>query len=504
MSFSFETLLESYLAGTIDAEGMARLNAILKSNPSSRKRFAEVLNLDAALAAFARRVPHPEHLPAQARADRRSSLQRNRPPRSLRSSLARAALAMAACIAVALALARFFSVPAEFARVAPSAQVPELSPGTPLHSEVRHLHAGTLPLLTAKGVRLVLEAPATFRFESAQKLHLTRGRLTADVPPEGKGFTVVTPSGNAVDLGTRFGVDVPESGDTEVHVFQGLVIANSKHDRQRNLQTGEALAMTRGGNAARDLRPAAFIQHEEQNALSAGLAAGQQGRAREMLQHLRQDPALIALIDFTDPFLQGSFRSVQGRWPGSRAPEFMRQGDHVSIDVGGGKEWPQLTIAMWARLDRLGDPYQSLLHTDGWSANKPGQVHWMLISDTTMRFGLYGNKLAQQFIQNPPRSLLHGVPQSLTPLSPAQGRWVHLAAVYNADAKTVRFFVNGRLDNEMSLEVALPARLGPARIGNWDTSDRKLSGRIDEVLILGRCLADGEISNLHDSGTPYR
>ena len=83
------------------------------------------------------------------------------------------------------------------------------------------IQTGTVELLTAYGARVVIEAPAEFRFESGQRLRLSRGRLSAEVPPSAKGFTVVTRSGNAEDLGTRFGVDVPSKGAAEVHVFEG-------------------------------------------------------------------------------------------------------------------------------------------------------------------------------------------------------------------------------------------------------------------------------------------
>ena len=78
-----------------------------------------------------------------------------------------------------------------------------------------------------RGARVVIEAPAEFHFESAQRLHMGRGRLSADVPAGAKGFTVVTPSGDAVDLGTQFGVDVPASGAAEIHVFAGEVVAKA-------------------------------------------------------------------------------------------------------------------------------------------------------------------------------------------------------------------------------------------------------------------------------------
>src|SRR5690606_19090519 len=114
-------------------------------------------------------------------------------------------------------------------------------------------------------------------FESAMKLHLPFGRLAAEVPPSAKGFTVVTPTGNAIDLGTRFGVDVPAQGHAEIHVFEGEVIAEpTKKEQRRSLLGGEAATLQAESEIPRDLRTAAFIQSEEVTALSAALAAGRQ------------------------------------------------------------------------------------------------------------------------------------------------------------------------------------------------------------------------------------
>ena len=52
--------------------------------------------------------------------------------------------------------------------------------------------------------------------------------------------------------------------------------------------------------------------------------------------------------------------------------------------------------------------------------------------------------------------------------------------------------------------MAHPARLGKAQVGNWDRQDRKLSGRVDELLLLGRAMTDEEIRVLFAAGNPYR
>jgi len=324
--------------------------------------------------------------------------------------------------------------------------------------------------------------------------------MTADVPPRAKGFTVVTPTGQAVDLGTKFGVDVPVLGQSEIHVFQGEVIAQSTGGGKRqSLYDGDAYQLQSGAGASRDLRSAAFIRPDEVAALQAALAAGRQAVSDIALAGLRQDPALITLLDFESGNApDGNYRVVQGRWPGSQAPEFVNVGEYMAIDVGTDHDWPQLTLAAWVRIDRLDAPYQSLLHTDGWSAENRGQVHWMINRNTTMRLALFGNSLASG------ADGLDGYPDSRTPVLPEQGRWVHLAVVYDSDLRTVRFYLNGAFDQETRLEIAHPARLGPAQIGNWEQRDRKLSGRIDEFVILGRAMSDAEISGLFEAGNPYR
>lgn len=122
----------------------------------------------------------------------------------------------------------------------------------------------------------------------------------------------------------------------------------------------------------------------------------------------------------------------------------------------------------------------------------------MINRNTTMRLALYGNTLA------PDSDELDGYPDSSMSVLPEQGRWVHLAMMYDSSKRTVRFYLNGVFDNETHQEIAYPARLGPAQIGNWEDRDRKLSGRIPELLILGRAMNDTEINILFDTGNLYR
>ena len=371
-----------------------------------------------------------------------------------------------------------------------------LDTGRAVRGESYDLAAGVLELETRRGAQIVIEAPATFRVESPQRLRLTQGRIAADVPPRAKGFTVVTPSGEAIDLGTRFAVDVPTSGAAEVHVFSGEVVARAGTKRPTSLRDGEAFSLA--ANAVRELRTAAFIRRGEVAELAAAVAAGQERQSQEATDRLRGDPSLIATIDFEGDEHVGQYRVVQGRWPGSRAADFTNVGDHLVLDVGGDADWPQITVAAWVRLDRLGEPFQSLYHTDGWSKENPGQVHWMIVDSCVMRLALPGWRLGAGAIER------HEHPESRTPVLGTEGRWMHLAFVYDAGARTASFYVDGQPDGVTELAFAPPARLGPARMGNWNNKDRKLSGRIDELVFIGRALSAAEILALYETGVPYR
>lgn len=485
MSSERDHLFRAYLEGSITPAEMERLNSLLKSDVEARRELAEQLNLDSALAALAAGWMD-EQMP------------RARP---VIVTMARRWIAAAACVALAAVSWWWASSQQTMAVVDHASGAGQWAAGMTLHRDWHHLEAGTLSLTSERGAQLTIEAPAEFRFESPQRLRLKQGRLAADVPPAATGFTVVTPSGDAVDLGTRFGVDVPPSGPAEVHVFQGEVITQASGGAKQSLKGGDAVVMNAGTSMARDIRSAAFIQADEMREMTAAIEMGQRARSDAALSSLKQDPALIALLDFEqdDQSLRsGSFRRMQGRWPGTHAPEFSRMGDHLKLDVGGDRSWPELTLAAWVRLDRVGEPYQSLLHTDGWESSNPGQVHWMVTRHATMRLALRGNTLPLSSDEP------EGHPDSRTPVLAEQGRWMHLAVSYDAASGLVRFYLNGVLDKTGRQEKAYPARLGPAQIGNWNRTDRRLSGRVDELLILGRVMQEGEVRELFEAGNPYR
>ncbi|MBN2296821.1 MAG: hypothetical protein JXM70_30630 [Pirellulales bacterium] len=96
-----------------------------------------------------------------------------------------------------------------------------LAPG-----EVR-LEEGIACIQMLSGAELVLQAPVMIELVDSTVVCLEQGNLTVSVSDECVGFRVLTPMAHLVDMGTEFGVDVDKSGTTEVHVFQGVVVAKS-------------------------------------------------------------------------------------------------------------------------------------------------------------------------------------------------------------------------------------------------------------------------------------
>jgi hypothetical protein len=133
---------------------------------------------------------------------------------------------------------------------APIAVGTRLGPG-----EIR-CTSGTLRLVFDAGALVTLEGPADLRVLSGMRIRAVRGRITARVDDRAKGFAIETPNTVVVDQGTEFGVEVDDSGQTGVVVFEGLVDLSPPETAAgpapiRRLAQGEALRVGRGGGLSR-------------------------------------------------------------------------------------------------------------------------------------------------------------------------------------------------------------------------------------------------------------
>lgn len=479
-------LIQRHMAGLLTEDEAALLQTRLKADAELRRLYLHYMNLDVALEAQA------------GSRDRVFDLLRATPVMEIKPAGRWFAWRpLAATAAVVILAAGWFMMSWKVAQVTVSTAV-EVTSGQRLGHGTHEIGSGTVELLTDRGARLVIEAPAMFSFSSAQRLRLERGRLSADVPPSAHGFTVVTATGEVVDLGTRFGVDADARDGSEVHVFEGEVIAQA--GQRLSLKTGDAAALRTALVTRRDLRDAAFIQPAENASLAEGLRQGRQKQAAEWKARFLKDAALLTWADFESKREEGSFRRVQGRWPGSVALEFVERGDYAAMNLTA--EARQFTMLAWVRLDRLPNAMQSIYHGHGYD-EQPGTVHWLVRQGTgTMLLPVSGTRRLA-FDPSKEADKLKTYPGSQHSLSSSVGRWTLMAVTYDSETGTVRFFQDGRLDNEERVIPGVTARFGEARLGNWNRQERVLSGRLDDFVVLSRVLPADEIHAFFESTKPY-
>ena len=100
-------------------------------------------------------------------------------------------------------------------------QVQSPTDGARLSSGSLSLASGVIELRFDNAVVLALEGPLKIDVQSQMKVLLHRGRVTTNVPPTAKGFTVATDRFQVVDQGTEVGVDLAMDGQAQVHVISG-------------------------------------------------------------------------------------------------------------------------------------------------------------------------------------------------------------------------------------------------------------------------------------------
>lgn len=120
----------------------------------------------------------------------------------------------------------------------------DLATGATLSLSELQMPPGFFRFRLESGAVVAVTGPAELKFVNPMHLQVLRGKVTADVGDNAKGFIVETAQTRVVDLGTRFGVDVAESGHTDVVVFQGEVELHDtklKESKVNRLIEGEAV-----------------------------------------------------------------------------------------------------------------------------------------------------------------------------------------------------------------------------------------------------------------------
>jgi hypothetical protein len=106
-----------------------------------------------------------------------------------------------------------------------------------------HIASGFVDLRFHNGAALSVRGPALAHIISGTEVHLEYGQVLSRVPADAIGFTITTPDGRLVDLGTEFLVSISSGTRTTTTVRQGLIeIQGDKPADARRLATNEAAA----------------------------------------------------------------------------------------------------------------------------------------------------------------------------------------------------------------------------------------------------------------------
>lgn len=139
---------------------------------------------------------------------------------------------------------------------------PFLKVGSPIETDQEYaISEGQIQFKFANGAEVILIGPAVFESEGAEHLAVRYGSCSVFAPEGAEGFTVETPLSNVVDFGTRFFVNVSETGNTDVQVIEGEtdvrpieVDVNSKAKTKR-LTKGMAQRLTTNNGVVVDEIP---------------------------------------------------------------------------------------------------------------------------------------------------------------------------------------------------------------------------------------------------------
>lgn len=400
-----------------------------------------------------------------------------------------------------------------------------LSVGSLLNGEPLRLQSGVVHLELFSGVEVVIQGGADFTIVSPMRMAVRSGKVRARVPEPAQGFVIETASGEVVDLGTEFAIDVSQSQST-IEVVEGQVELHQDTAAKRLVEPGKTLSWNRDGTI--EVSPLAVdaIGPTEFQRLIDQASTKQLKLWEKQTSDLVADPRLVAhYLSASDEssgrvIVNRATRKMASegaivacersgdRWNRERgALNFSPMGSRVRVNVQG--ELHGLTLYCWVKINRLNRLYNSLFLTDGHEGREP---HWQITQDGRLFFSIKrpdeeeisANQLRQRIFYSPPMW-----DESMS------GRWTMLCSTYDIDELQVAHYVNGAqvsvesFDPEWSIN---PVQIGAASIGNWSEpmyrTDphfvvRNLDGSMDEFAILDGALTKYEVTEIYTAGRPH-
>lgn len=490
-STEVDILIDQWLDKTIDATEMERLNQWIKADQANADHFAQRSHLHSRLFDW-----------AETQESKVSEIQHH-------TRRTRLVLKAAAAIAALIIIGTFIVQPSPGELVATLVASPGgalryqgdlLSANATIRTGNYELEKGISSILFENGVNVVIEAPAAFDIDSAMRITLNRGRVAANVPPEGIGFEIATPSAQIIDHGTEFAVEVNDDQSSEVHVFKGevevqpLAVADgdtsnlpvhlfsnaaTRVEFASNIPMGIPIDNNRFLRTLTEPRHAYAPMIKQLNpALYFRLGVPKDGQTMRDVAG-ESDGVLIEHGASRPPFCSGKIGGA-GRFNGPKDGAFVHVPDYPKADLA-------LSGVCWIYAASLS---RNAAIAKNSSRPNQGQFRWRLDNDT----GCIEVRITQQ------DGTKIEVKES-TPLPIKQ--WQHIA--FTADGETLRLYRNGvEVGQAACGSITSPTQSDLLIGGRWKNKKGITSsaynfwhGRIDEFALFNHALSGEEISQLY-------
>ncbi len=520
-------LINRYVDELASVEEIFRLNEQLRADASARRVFAEHLNLDSALAELAMQIPGKKAAAEDIVALNQHAIFSNALAYSLMATAAALVFAVGSWLwyrndGTAISWGQRASVGPQFGSD-PKRNNPFLEgnnaallvdeagaifadgrgpSGKSFFPGDYELITGVAHLRFALGAEMILNGPARLTLLDSMHVRMEYGKIRVIVPPSAKGFSIVTPDAEYIDLGTEFGLDVDRLGKaSDLYVFDGQVNVAHKDSKalidevheggsQRRSQGVSALAPKMDSSHFPTPNQIGYVRwqnHTEQLLRDPDLIAFfpfRRGRDESVLKN-QVNGSNASLLKVPDGQIVGA-RWVSGRWPGKDSLLFDGDSERVQLDIPG--EYQELTIAVWLKIDRLDYEMNAILNSDDL---EDGDVHFQITRQGLPKGGVQGAVTKDTSIAEP-----LGI-----------GSWNHVAMVISNLDHGRRVYANGKLIREGVMEREISIRPGLCRIANWlpsvghlEKRTRALRARIDELAIWNRALLESELRELVEAG----
>jgi hypothetical protein len=401
----------------------------------------------------------------------------------------------------------------------------DIGAGQDLYKGRLHLDSGLAQVRFASGASVILEGPAEVELLGGNSMNVLSGKIVATVGREAIGFVVNTPRGKVLDLGTEFGIQVNQTGQSQVHVFTGeVVLYPMDNDGHLNVSQGSAKSVDQDGKVADiPLGADAFVRQEEMDSKLLAASGDSYYRWKASIFDLHRDPSLVAhYFDVKDNSQSGRLLNTASNGQGRLAGNFGTQGRTLPTWVTG--RWSQKAAVRFERGKNQAivigaDPVLSIngpITISAWvyyPDEKKKGGHLISARDdyhVNFQFSVFDRNYIYDYQKNKFEFLRFNQKKEGGSYSrefvQRAGAWYHLAVTH--DMQNVYFYVNGQLFETIPNPVhpdfkASEIVLGSMKLGGkYVLPEGDFDGVVDELLIFNRCLGDEEIQNIYKNGLP--